>query len=927
MAHATSFMIIMMQKNTPYPQSNTFRSFALLVMILIFSHAEKIWAQYENVWMFGHNAGVDFNGTEPVVIRSYYDSLLQPRTVFGEASASVCDADGKLLFYTEGTIVINKEHRIMKNGDSLIPYLGTGFSYSSTSSASQGTIIVPVPGQLEKYYVFSLIANEGKFEEQSVRGYLFYSVIDMRADGGLGAVVAGQKGVLLDTGLTELMTAVAGDEYRVWLLTVSRVSEHLKAFEITVCGINHHPVLSAFPDYLDATSSTNCTGYMTVSPDRMKVAIAGINYSTYTSGVSQRDGVVILDFDTLTGRASNLRKLTPSSYYSVCFSPDNTKLYAGVLNGALKQFDLSAGSLDAIKASEISLLPNWVHPGHIKIAPDNKIYFSRGTPDGLGAINYPNLAGPACQVQEMAIRFGYPISIHLGLPNVIAPRLATSGMVLTNDTGCAPFAVTFSVADTQLIEQYIWDFGDGSALSHQTHPQHTYRQAGTYTAFLYARYKNSPCMDTSFATIVVFPERQLPDIIIRDTLLCAATEKLDISVVIRNPGADTRIQWGPSEGIMAGIDSTTLTVNPNISQVYYVRVADTIPGICGLSVVDTVHIDLKPRILEIKTNDTLVCEGTEIPLIVNGSPEYTYQWTPPENVNHPHDLRPVIRPSRSTIYTITASYPGCADTAQSIAIDVEQLAGITFLTQTDSICQGESLTFYPRAEGNKHTLLMQYWQYGDGEEALLPNEAIVRHAYQHPGTFTVILTGRFRVCPDTTFMHTVYVQALPYIDLGNDTSICLNGAPILLRNLQPPPQGGYRSLWNTGDTTETLKVLQPGKYSLTLSSGLLACSSTETITIEKDCYLDIPNAFSPNGDGVNDYFFPRQLLSKGISDFNVQVFNRWGQLVFETNDAAGRGWDGKFQGLNQPQGVYVYRIKVNRGGVVESYDGQVTLVR
>jgi gliding motility-associated-like protein len=124
-----------------------------------------------------------------------------------------------------------------------------------------------------------------------------------------------------------------------------------------------------------------------------------------------------------------------------------------------------------------------------------------------------------------------------------------------------------------------------------------------------------------------------------------------------------------------------------------------------------------------------------------------------------------------------------------------------------------------------------------------------------------------------------------------------------------------------------LKVMNPGKYSLRISNQY-GCATTGYVDVHKDCYMDIPNVFSPNGDGINDYFFPRQWLSRNTKRFNMQVYNRWGQVVFETNSLEGRGWDGRFNGIEQAVGVYMYRLEVLfPGGYIEYYDGNVTLVR
>ncbi|HNB81935.1 MAG TPA: gliding motility-associated C-terminal domain-containing protein, partial [Chitinophagaceae bacterium] len=103
---------------------------------------------------------------------------------------------------------------------------------------------------------------------------------------------------------------------------------------------------------------------------------------------------------------------------------------------------------------------------------------------------------------------------------------------------------------------------------------------------------------------------------------------------------------------------------------------------------------------------------------------------------------------------------------------------------------------------------------------------------------------------------------------------------------------------------------------------------TDSIWVQRDCYLNIPNSFSPNGDGRNDYFLPREILSSGISSFEMQIFNRWGELIFSTTQSDGRGWDGKYNGVDQPNGVYIYLIRaVFMNGVQKEYTGNVTLLR
>ena len=106
------------------------------------------------------------------------------------------------------------------------------------------------------------------------------------------------------------------------------------------------------------------------------------------------------------------------------------------------------------------------------------------------------------------------------------------------------------------------------------------------------------------------------------------------------------------------------------------------------------------------------------------------------------------------------------------------------------------------------------------------------------------------------------------------------------------------------------------------------CSSIDTIWVQNDCYINIPNVFTPNGDGLNDYFFPREYLTKGLTSFSMDIYNRWGQLIFQTNSIDGKGWDGKLNDVPQPVGVYVYVINATfKDGQKEHHQGNVSLLR
>ncbi len=171
----------------------------------------------------------------------------------------------------------------------------------------------------------------------------------------------------------------------------------------------------------------------------------------------------------------------------------------------------------------------------------------------------------------------------------------------------------------------------------------------------------------------------------------------------------------------------------------------------------------------------------------------------------------------------------------------------------------------------------------------------------------------------------VNIIPIPNVNLGRDTSICPGNSMLSLHNLNTAPVGKY--IWNTGDTTASIQVAHEGDYWLKAMNG--DCNASDSISITKACYLDIPNAFTPgSGNDIDGYFLPRQLLSKSVVTFEMKIFDRWGQLLFESTKTDGRGWDGSFKGQPSPFGVYVYLIKVSyANGLSESYQGNVTLLR
>jgi gliding motility-associated-like protein len=108
----------------------------------------------------------------------------------------------------------------------------------------------------------------------------------------------------------------------------------------------------------------------------------------------------------------------------------------------------------------------------------------------------------------------------------------------------------------------------------------------------------------------------------------------------------------------------------------------------------------------------------------------------------------------------------------------------------------------------------------------------------------------------------------------------------------------------------------------------LGCSDSarKTLTVLDFCLIDVPTAFTPNNDGLNDYFQPHNALK--ADNYEFKVYNRWGQLIFQSNNWRDK-WDGKINGILQPTAVYVWMLRYYHRDTKQPVfkKGTVTLIR
>ena len=183
------------------------------------------------------------------------------------------------------------------------------------------------------------------------------------------------------------------------------------------------------------------------------------------------------------------------------------------------------------------------------------------------------------------------------------------------------------------------------------------------------------------------------------------------------------------------------------------------------------------------------------------------------------------------------------------------------------------------------------------------------------GIFSVTVSNSYCSRSDTI---QVTAYPLPHLNLGNDTAIC-SGQTLQL----DAGNAGSIFEWSTGESSQQIVVTQsPVEISVVVTNH--NCKSSDTINIANNCGVIVPNAFTPNGDGLNDVFMP---ILNGVNDFELRIFNRYGEIIFMTTDPD-TGWDGSYMGKAEEIGTYVYVIKSQTiSGDPEIYKGNLTLLR
>lgn len=384
----------------------------------------------------------------------------------------------------------------------------------------------------------------------------------------------------------------------------------------------------------------------------------------------------------------------------------------------------------------------------------------------------------------------------------------------------------------------------------------------------------------------------------------------------------------------------TQTVSPTLTSYYVVNAYDQ-NGCAGVS--DTITIYVKtfvPQNVDVFAYSP-VCAGTATTVyataIANTFDTLTYNWS---NGLGP-GLGPfIVVPLQETTYTLTVTNTCGVTVIDSAHVYFAPPPTIYFHADAIQGCVPLTINFTDSSYSTFDDINSWTWHFSDGTTSTLHNPT---HTFETPDTFYVYLnleTSGGCVSSSIGYPLPVYVFPTPTASFTvNSTTLYLPNDPVICSNTSI---GGIVYLWNFGDentsvqTNPTHNYNDLGQYLITLiTTNMYDCVDSASINVNAIGDIVFPNVFTPdinnssNGeydanDLTNHVFFP---FAIGISEFKMMVFNRWGELIFETNNI-NIGWDGYYRGHLCQEDVYVYKASaVFKDGRKVEKIGDILLLR
>ena len=448
------------------------------------------------------------------------------------------------------------------------------------------------------------------------------------------------------------------------------------------------------------------------------------------------------------------------------------------------------------------------------------------------------------------------------------------------------------------IQSWNWDFGDNSGTSVLQNPAYQYASPGDYDVKLIVT-SSLGCIDSSTQTITVSP---LPVADAGADIEICANDTVEIGGSPTGPVGAT-YSWSPALGLSDAGAANPLAF-PLITTEYRLSVTDQ----NGCINYDTMQVTVNPLPTVVSTNDTSICKGDNVQL--NASGAVAYSWQPTTGLSDPNIANPIASPEVSTTYVVFgADANGCIDTDTTFI----RVFTVDFDPSDVSVCAGDSINLLPIVDADASSTITYIWSPSLGLDD--PNSPSPKASPPITIDYQVLVQDQ-RGCVD---VDSIRVNIDPSADVDFEYEVT------------PRCEGAVIQLINTSNSTDDFQWLLNGEprsdafnpdfaidfeieNTVTLIGANATCVDSITKVIPASTFDEIfqfkdANAFTPNGDGINDIFNPG-FKGEFVGCVDFRIYDRWGDKVFDSNSGQ-YGWDGRTQyGDRAANGMYFYIIEI-----------------
>lgn len=349
----------------------------------------------------------------------------------------------------------------------------------------------------------------------------------------------------------------------------------------------------------------------------------------------------------------------------------------------------------------------------------------------------------------------------------------------------------------------------------------------------------------------------------------------------------------------------------------------------AIQVIDSASLDiLDTPSLDLLTQDTVICKGDHMDIVTNGSAGLTYRWSPVGGLNNPASGIPLATPFENTVYSLKAFIAGggCDTLSGAISIEVRPRPSFVDAGVNIDICNHTPILIDPIISPDDNSFTYEWSMPGNSvspeKELSIPNPLVEQSGIYY---FTVN-SGVCGTITDSVAVNIVDMPLAPQV--VSPLKFCLNEPmktlPVTGKNLRWYKDAEGEAQLESFPMINTSRESTQDFY---VSQSFGTCESERvkfTVIVERCCddFIFVPSVFTPNGDGNNDVFEVQ--INAGSRLDRIEIFNRWGQMVYQGNSS----WNGTQNGRSADLGNYFYNISFTcKDGKIIHKKGEVLLVK